>query len=131
LKHFDEKITLVSDKGFGKLATFDLDLYADLVAPTLHSSLKVESWQNGGNKLNSDCKSNYTIMNINAIKFDNKTGKSVEFPSTKGFFSKVLPRIFCFSVYFLITLLLLKILPLGTYLLLSNFCLPTYCKCFT
>jgi len=75
----------VKFNGFGKLPNYGKDLYADLVAPTLKTSLRVETWQNGGNKISSTCNKTNTAMNINKISFDKSfTEPSVKFSSASG-----------------------------------------------
>ena len=73
--------------GFAKLPNFGEDLYSSLVAPSIQSNLRVESWQNGKNKIKSDCKSNFSIMNIQEIDFDRALKTSgIKFRSSKGIF---------------------------------------------
>ena len=76
----------VKFSGFAKLPNFGKDLYSDLVAQTLNTDLKVETWQNGGgNKMPSNCNSNHSVMNIGQINFDKSfTEPVVKFASVKG-----------------------------------------------
>jgi len=55
---------------FYKSGKFGKDLYEDLVAPKLESSLFVESWMHGksGDLLPSDCMSSFKVYNIREVK---------------------------------------------------------------
>lgn len=44
---------------FAKTKDFSKELYEDLVAPGLNSSLEVESWLNGPGKLASNCSKHF------------------------------------------------------------------------
>ena len=59
-----------------KAAAQDGDLYAEYVAPALKTSMFVETWRRGaGGPLESSCKANYKVYNINIMKlnFDKKS----------------------------------------------------------
>ncbi|XP_065159044.1 plancitoxin-1 [Atheta coriaria] len=52
---------------FAKTKDFSKELYEDLVAPGLNSSLEVESWLNGPGKLASNCSKHFSVKNIEEI----------------------------------------------------------------
>ncbi|VDM99348.1 unnamed protein product, partial [Thelazia callipaeda] len=59
---------------FSKNGKFGSDLYANLIAVDLKSSLFAETWLNGGAvDLPSDCNSQYKVINIEQVKIEGKT----------------------------------------------------------
>ncbi|XP_022189882.2 plancitoxin-1 [Nilaparvata lugens] len=53
---------------FAKSRKFSKDLYEDLVAPSLLTSMSVETWRNGaGSPLPSDCSTAYKVMNVENV----------------------------------------------------------------
>ncbi|XP_076352379.1 deoxyribonuclease II [Tachypleus tridentatus] len=74
--------TIRSHKGtefihFNKHDKFDKDLYMDLVAPGLNTSLYVETWRKGrGENLNSECAREFSVWNVEEVSCTNKTSQS-------------------------------------------------------
>ena len=64
---------------FAKYTTFNKDLYADLVAPSLRVGLYTETWPNGPGKMGSSCKSKFEVENIDSLDFNLKAGGEVKF----------------------------------------------------
>ncbi|KAL4219230.1 deoxyribonuclease II [Mactra antiquata] len=60
----------VKFRSFAKYANFDKDLYSDWLAPLFQDNLLVETWQNGRNKMCSNCSGTYKVYNINTLEFD-------------------------------------------------------------
>jgi len=68
-----------------KKGSGDGDLYSVYVAPKLGNNMFVETWRRGaGNPLNSTCKTNFKVNNINAMKIhfskDSKLSDSSDWP---------------------------------------------------
>ena len=54
---------------FSKSNKYKKDIYSQMIAPFVKEDLLVQTWRNGaGEKLDSDCKDKYKIMNIDQIK---------------------------------------------------------------
>lgn len=51
---------------FAHFSFRDLDVYADLIAPTLQTDLYVETWNHGDDELPSEC-SPYEVFNVDAV----------------------------------------------------------------
>jgi len=62
---------------FAKFKPFGQDLYAGLVAPTLQRSLTVETWQNGGHNIGSNCSIDYPVKNVATVSLDNSVNFSI------------------------------------------------------
>jgi deoxyribonuclease-2 len=54
---------------FAKYSHFNKDLYADLVAPSLHAGLLVETWPNGKGRMNSSCSGPFWVENVKELDF--------------------------------------------------------------
>ncbi|XP_018579451.1 plancitoxin-1 isoform X2 [Anoplophora glabripennis] len=52
---------------FAKSKAFNKDLYEDLVAPSLETDLYVETWPNGGGRLQSNCTKKYKVTNVKSV----------------------------------------------------------------
>jgi len=66
LTTFYEKYRFIS---FSKFTDYMQDLYAGLVAPELKSNLNIETWNNGGGTLPSNCTSDFRVFNIQNLSF--------------------------------------------------------------
>lgn len=62
-------------KSFAKHGNHGEDVYSDLVAPRLQSSLQVSTWRNNGKPLPPYCEGDYTVVNIKKLSFNIGTGK--------------------------------------------------------
>lgn len=61
---------------FAKSPQYELELYAQLVAPALHTNLSVQSWRNGsGGKLNSSCSTQFDVFNVQLLGLGNSSDK--------------------------------------------------------
>lgn len=69
--HIESFETLVGRKflSFAKSSMFNDDLYSGLVAEVLQSDLLTETWTNGPGTLDSQCKGNFQVRNIERLKF--------------------------------------------------------------
>lgn len=65
---------------FAKTRDFDMDLYADYVAPVLKAGLFVQTWPNGPGRMTSNCSSHYYIENVKELKVN--ISDSLSFSST-------------------------------------------------
>ncbi|KNC46493.1 deoxyribonuclease II family protein [Thecamonas trahens ATCC 50062] len=70
---------------FSKNRQWDMDLYEDLVAPTLGSDLYVESWQNGVGKLPTYCRPQYpyNVYNIATMAVGTPSGGEIMWKETQ------------------------------------------------
>lgn len=57
---------------FAKYSKFNADLYSDWLAPRFRQTLLVETWQNGRNKLCSNCTGIYKVYNVEDVHFQEK-----------------------------------------------------------
>ncbi|ESO93151.1 hypothetical protein LOTGIDRAFT_206546 [Lottia gigantea] len=64
---------------FAKSGTFGQDLYSSLVAPHYKADMWTETWQNGQDKLPSNCTSSFKVLNVKWIKFQ----ENVQFEEEK------------------------------------------------
>jgi deoxyribonuclease II len=67
-----ELSTLKNNKfiSFNKDARFDADLYANLIGPTLKTSLFTETWSHGVGNMNTNCSVQYPVYNIEKINMN-------------------------------------------------------------
>ncbi|VDM48869.1 unnamed protein product [Toxocara canis] len=80
-KVFYSVAQLVSQSGvqftsFAKHKKFEKDIYSELLAPKLRTSLLTETWLNGPGDLPSSCSSTYKVNNIVSVLIDGKQFKS-------------------------------------------------------
>ena len=79
-------MTIVSDvkagrtefKLYGKHRKWGLDLYHDLLAPSIKADIFAESWPNGVGTMNSDCSGSYRAYNVLHLSFS-----SIDWKRTK------------------------------------------------
>lgn len=70
-------------KSFAKHGNHDEDVYSDLVAPGLESSLRVSTWSRTGDLLPPHCDGRYSVVNIQSLSFNLGTGNPVVVQNTK------------------------------------------------
>ncbi|UXI19523.1 Casein kinase II subunit alpha [Sarcoptes scabiei] len=59
---------------FSKNKRYNQDLYSGLIAPYFNEDFLAQTWRNGaGEMLNSNCKDNHKVMNIESVKIDDST----------------------------------------------------------
>lgn len=67
-----------------KRANLEVDIYSSLLADQIMDDLVVQSWRNGaGTKLPNSCTSNYTVIDVDAVKLGLDDGRSVVFSTTE------------------------------------------------
>lgn len=67
-------------RSFAKSSKYKMDLYEDLMAPELQSSLFVESWRNGGGNFQSNCSLQQKVYNVQELEHQ---GLAIDFKSTQ------------------------------------------------
>nr|QCB20004.1 DNase TATD-2 [Laodelphax striatellus] len=67
---------------FAKSQLYAKDIYEELVAPTLKSSMDVETWRNGVGPLISNCTKTFAVKNVEEVQLCVKK-ECDSFPSTK------------------------------------------------
>ena len=67
---FKQKLSLrVKFTTFSKSRKYEKDIYSQLIAPYFREDMLVQTWRNGaGEKLGSDCKDQFQIINVDSIK---------------------------------------------------------------
>uniref|UniRef100_A0A147BGZ2 Putative deoxyribonuclease ii n=1 Tax=Ixodes ricinus TaxID=34613 RepID=A0A147BGZ2_IXORI len=70
---------------FAKHGRLDKDVYADVVASSLETSLLASTWRNGpGGRLPAECDQQFTVTNVDGVRFPfGRTNQSLTFSNTE------------------------------------------------